>query len=124
MQPSDDPPTTTEELVVNLTESCSASMPRRCQSARYQVYWWTGEIADLRRSTLRVRRKYVRTMKSHPENILPARERLKEAKRPLRSAINPSKNSAGRGFAMRSTRMYGERATGSRKDQSADRASL
>ena len=40
-----------------IAEACATSMPRkRPRNGRHPMYWWTAEIADLRRECLRLRR--------------------------------------------------------------------
>ncbi|CAB0027969.1 unnamed protein product [Trichogramma brassicae] len=77
-------------LMAVITCACDASMskanPRR---RREPVYWWTAEIADLRRSCLRARRLFQRSRGRHDEETHSAN--YASARRLLRVAIKTSK---------------------------------
>ncbi|CAB0032732.1 unnamed protein product [Trichogramma brassicae] len=87
-------PGTAEDMASSLmsviTGACDASMskanPRR---RREPVYWWTPEIADLRRSCLRARRLFQRSRGRHDEETHSAN--YASARRFLRVAIKTSK---------------------------------
>ncbi|CAB0044139.1 unnamed protein product, partial [Trichogramma brassicae] len=87
-------PGTAEDMATSLmsviTGACDASMskanPRR---RREPVYWWTAEIADLRRSCLRARRLFQRSRGRHDEETHSAN--YASARRLLRVAIKTSK---------------------------------
>ncbi|CAB0040064.1 unnamed protein product [Trichogramma brassicae] len=87
-------PGTAEDMASSLmsviTGACDASMskanPRR---RRKPVYWWTPEIADLRRSCLRARRLFQRSRGRHDEETHSAN--YASARRLLRVAIKTSK---------------------------------
>ncbi|CAB0038989.1 unnamed protein product [Trichogramma brassicae] len=87
-------PGTAEDMASSLmsviTGACDASMtkanPRR---RREPVYWWTPEIADLRRSCLRARRLFQRSRGQHDEETHSAN--YASARRLLRVAIKTSK---------------------------------
>ncbi|CAB0042472.1 unnamed protein product [Trichogramma brassicae] len=87
-------PGTAEDMASSLmsviTGACDASMskanPRR---RREPVYWWTAEIADLRRSCLRARRLFQRSRGRHDEETHSAN--YASARRLLRVAIKTSK---------------------------------
>ncbi|CAB0041916.1 unnamed protein product [Trichogramma brassicae] len=87
-------PGTAEDMASSLmsviTGACDASMskanPRR---RREPVYWWTAEIADLRRSCLRARRLLQRSRGRHDEETHSAN--YASARRLLRVAIKTSK---------------------------------
>ncbi|CAB0039551.1 unnamed protein product [Trichogramma brassicae] len=89
-------PGTEEDMASSLmsviTGACDASMtkanPRR---RREPVYWWTPEIADLRRSCLRARRLFQRSRGQHDEETHSAN--YASARRLLRVAIKTSKTS-------------------------------
>ncbi|CAB0028338.1 unnamed protein product [Trichogramma brassicae] len=76
-------------LMSVITGACDASMskanPRR---RREPVYWWTAEIADLRRSCLRARRLFQRSRGRHDEETHSAN--YASARRLLRVAIKTS----------------------------------
>ncbi|CAI6358090.1 unnamed protein product [Macrosiphum euphorbiae] len=72
--------------------ACDAAMPRirNAQSSRQPQYWWTSEIAELRKATLAARKKYQREARRGPaeaENHI-----FKEASRDLRLAIKRSQD--------------------------------
>ncbi|CAB0038087.1 unnamed protein product, partial [Trichogramma brassicae] len=87
-------PGTAEDMASSLmsviTGACDALMskenPRR---RREPVYWWTAEIADLRRSCLRARRLFQRSRGRHDEETHSAN--YASARRLLRVAIKTSK---------------------------------
>ncbi|CAB0042944.1 unnamed protein product [Trichogramma brassicae] len=87
-------PGTAEDMASSLmsviTGACDASMskanPRR---RREPVYWWTAEIADLRRSCLRARRLFQRSRGRHDEETHSTN--YASARRLLRVAIKTSK---------------------------------
>ncbi|CAB0038637.1 unnamed protein product, partial [Trichogramma brassicae] len=87
-------PGTAEDMASSLmsviTGACDASMskanPRR---RREPVYWWTPEIADLRRSCLRARRLFQRSRGRHDEETHSTN--YASARRLLRVAIKTSK---------------------------------
>ncbi|CAB0039191.1 unnamed protein product [Trichogramma brassicae] len=87
-------PGTAEDMATSLmsviTGACDASMskanPRR---RREPVYWWTAEIADLRRSCLRARRLFQRSRGRYDEETHSAN--YASARRLLRVAIKTSK---------------------------------
>ncbi|CAB0042383.1 unnamed protein product, partial [Trichogramma brassicae] len=87
-------PGTAEDMASSLmsviTGACDASMskanPRR---RREPVYWWTPEIADLRRSCLRARRLFQRSRGRHDEETHSAN--YASARRLLRVAIKTGK---------------------------------
>lgn len=73
-----------------ITEACDTSMPRkRPRHGKRPVYWWTPEIAELRRECLRLRRLAQRARERAEANLRAADHRAK--KRQLRRAINSSK---------------------------------
>ena len=77
------------ELIVS---ACDESMPRRkTRRDKQPVYWWTTEIAELRRSSLRARRAASRART--PADIRRKSVEYKAAKKSLRRAINRSKAS-------------------------------
>lgn len=68
--------------------ACNASMPRIRPSSRKAVYWWTEEIAELRRSSVHARRALDRTLRSRNRARMAARiGELEEAYRTSRLAI-------------------------------------
>uniref|UniRef100_A0ABD2WYD8 Reverse transcriptase domain-containing protein n=1 Tax=Trichogramma kaykai TaxID=54128 RepID=A0ABD2WYD8_9HYME len=87
-------PGTAEDMASSLMDvingACDASMtkanPRR---RREPVYWWTEEIADLRRSCLRARRLFQRSRGRQDEETHSAN--YASARRLLRAAIRASK---------------------------------
>ncbi|CAB0034715.1 unnamed protein product [Trichogramma brassicae] len=84
----------TEEMATRLmaaiTSACDASMAKsRGRRRRCAVYWWTSEIADLRRSCLRARRLAQRAHGRPNEGTSQAS--YASARRLLRAAIKTSK---------------------------------
>jgi len=78
-----------------ISDACTASMPRVRPSSARAAYWWTEEIADLRRSFVRARRTLDRTRRAQNTPDLAARTREAEAYRnaqlALRKAIHAEK---------------------------------
>jgi len=60
--PESDPDTMAESLNVYMAEACDASMPRRSARAhrRRAAYWWTEDIANLRKACIAALRRYQR----------------------------------------------------------------
>ena len=84
--------TSTMELIVS---ACDQSMPRRKPRRDKQpVYWWTAEIAELRRTCLGARRAATRAR--IPADRLRKSEAYKAARKSLRRAINRSKANSWR----------------------------
>lgn len=81
-----------------LTTVCDASMPRqRKMPAKRHVYWWSEEIAALRRTSNAARRAYThcRRRRQHTaEKEGPLHRTLKEAKEALKTAIIKAKDTA------------------------------
>lgn len=78
------------DMVSRVSESCSASMPRTSQHSRKpSVYWWTPEIAEMRRVCLRNRRRYTRARRSG-DAMLEADE-YRQSRKSLKRAIMASK---------------------------------
>lgn len=89
---------TSEEAAVwlreALTSACDMSMPRVKKIKKFQTYWWSPSIAELRRACMRVRRKWqkCKTRRHCTEDrLLNAEEQYREAKDTLRKEINTSK---------------------------------
>ncbi|XP_024890525.1 uncharacterized protein LOC112466588 [Temnothorax curvispinosus] len=47
--------------------ACDAAMPRVMPMRRKAAYWWTEEIAELRRSSVRARRRWLRARRSQDQ---------------------------------------------------------
>ena len=74
-----------------ILRACDASMPRKKLPVKIRaIYWWTEEIAELRRKATRCRRKATRAKKNGIVIILRCAE-CKVAKKALQWAINQSK---------------------------------
>ncbi|XP_050338250.1 uncharacterized protein LOC126764627 [Bactrocera neohumeralis] len=79
-----------EHTMRNITKACKKSMPKATHSKRKAaVYWWTENIAALRRTCLRLRRSYTRSRRrgAAPQEA----EQYKAAKKELKHAIDDSK---------------------------------
>ena len=75
-----------------LTRACNASMPRkRARRDKDPVYWWTEEIAELRRACLRLRRRAQRARTQ--TDALPRCEEYRGARRAsgIKAAMNKRK---------------------------------
>lgn len=84
----------TEALVSStmrlITSACELAMPRRKpRHDKRPAYWWTSEIAELRRMCLALRRKAQRALNRPEANRMSAEH--KHARKQLRRAINQSK---------------------------------
>ncbi|CAB0044864.1 unnamed protein product [Trichogramma brassicae] len=109
-------PGTAEDMASSLmsviTGACDASMskanPRRRR--REPVYWWTPEIADLRRSCLRARRLFQRSRGRHDEETTARTTPQQGVFCAWRS--RPANVGAGGSFATRSTTTSGANHTG------------
>lgn len=80
-----------EELMAILTRVCDASMPRhrKPKSARTPNYWWNDDIANLRTTCLRARRRFQRARSDEQREA--RRVVYKAAKTALSKAIKQSK---------------------------------
>ena len=73
-----------------ITQACEAAMPRKTtRHSKRPVYWWTPEIANVRRLCLKARRAAQRA--SNDEDIAKKSAEYKKTKKLLRHAINLSK---------------------------------
>lgn len=78
------------ETMQRIIRSCNASMSRVSQHPRRKsVYWWTPEIAELRRTCLQRRRRYTRARRDG--NAVHEAEDFKRARRALKRAIIAAK---------------------------------
>lgn len=78
------------QLIFQTTQACNASMKKRKYGAnKSSVYWWTEEIAQLRKECIRARRRYTRShgRLDHDEH----HQNLKMKKKALKQAIRRSK---------------------------------
>ncbi|XP_026471509.1 uncharacterized protein LOC113375778 [Ctenocephalides felis] len=85
----------TENIVTKtmkiITAACNASMPRRkTQDLRRPAYWWTCEIAELRKKCHQLRRRATRAARHSPDQTYYSNE-YKAAKKELNRAIKSSK---------------------------------
>lgn len=79
-----------EDTMRLIHEACNSSMPRKNpRKNRRPAYWWTEDIANLRRKCLQLRRRAQRSRRG-PEAALRSAEH-KTAKKELRDAIKRSK---------------------------------
>ncbi|KAL4702387.1 hypothetical protein ACJJTC_005663 [Scirpophaga incertulas] len=81
---------------------CQAAMPRtRACPDRGQVYWWTQEVADLRATSMRARRAYVRCRRravTTPDEEQALRQVYAAAKKALRDGIRRAKEESREAF--------------------------
>lgn len=83
----DSPDRMATAAIDKISRICNATMPKRGKKfQRNPVYWWSNEIAALRRECLAARRKSTR--KPEDENLM---EAYKNARKDLRSSIKKSK---------------------------------
>lgn len=92
-QKMDDPLKEVDWLVEVMTKACDASMPRTKSQPRRSTYWWTSEIAELRREAIRLGRKVARS-RGNIARRAEAMQRYKEARKSLRLAIKRAKAKA------------------------------
>lgn len=83
-------------LQETLTAACDVSMPRiRAQNNKMPAYWWTDEIAQLRRVAIRASRLLSRARRSGNETrIEQAWQVRRQAKRELTTTIKKAKATA------------------------------
>ncbi|KAJ8980479.1 hypothetical protein NQ317_013232 [Molorchus minor] len=76
-----------------IQRACDQSMPRKRppHGRKKAVYWWTEEIADLRRQCLRLRRVATRARRRNEEMAAEAHEEFRLARRNLKQTIHRSK---------------------------------
>jgi len=81
-----------------LTELSDSVMPKKRPGGRWRgpVYWWTAEIAELRREAIRRRRLYTRGARENPARDGVRWEELQESRKALRAAIKRSKRDCWR----------------------------
>ncbi|KAM3960856.1 putative 115 kDa protein in type-1 retrotransposable element R1DM [Aphomia sociella] len=82
-----------------LTKACDAAMPRtRAQPPRRQVYWWSEEIAEVRRQCVAARRRYTRSRRRWRFHDADEEAQLyvayKEKKKALQLSISRAKTRA------------------------------
>lgn len=90
---------TPQELTHAITKLCDECFTRKRSSkhAHPPVYWWTPEIAEKRRTCIRLRRTEVRLNRTASmDRRIAAKERYKEAKRDLKAEIEKEKKKAWR----------------------------
>lgn len=83
-----DIPNNAQQVMEYIKGACDATMPRIKPARSYYKpqYWWTDEIAELRRASLRARRQYQKAVKRGPANE--QNQIYKEARKRLRFAKN------------------------------------
>ena len=94
-------PVTASQVTKLLRESCGEASPpkRRGHANKKPVYWWTPEIAELRRWCLRARRRYVRMhkkMRERSDDFYRSLQEYNEAKGMYKRKIMESKRSSWR----------------------------
>ncbi|XP_011858960.1 PREDICTED: uncharacterized protein LOC105556473 [Vollenhovia emeryi] len=85
-----DPLQEAEWIGATLTAACNAAMPRSKTRPRRAVYWWTDEIADLRRRAVHQWRRLARCRR-RGEQVAEENEGYLAAKVALRKAIKVAK---------------------------------
>ena len=73
---------------------CDVAMPRATPPRRRAAYWWTEEIAELRRSAVRARREFVRARRRRADCVDRAWETYRLSRSLLSRAIRRSKEGA------------------------------
>lgn len=76
-----------------ITTACDAAMPRAKRNPRPAAYWWTAEIAQLRRDATRLSRKIRKRCRSTQEREARL-EAYRDAKQFLRNSIRQAKRAA------------------------------
>ncbi|XP_011173832.1 uncharacterized protein LOC105206000 [Solenopsis invicta] len=80
--------TEAEWLCDAMSRACDASMPRSRPRAQRATYWWSEELAQLRRATVTTWRAFTRAQRRGGEaEIEETRAALKDARKALRVAI-------------------------------------
>lgn len=83
------------QIMEAVTRACDAAMPRRVTGTRRPpAFWWTQEIAGLRKRCLQARRKYQRAREA--ERLVALRQCFADLRRDLKKAIKASKRSCWR----------------------------
>jgi len=87
-------PTNASDLMEVLTSACNTSMPKRNYTQRHHKpqYWWTQDIADMRKSVFDARRRDQRAVKRGPAED--EHRNFKEVKKSLRIAIRRSQENS------------------------------
>ena len=81
-----------EKTMTLIHRACKASIPRKRQRGKNQPeYWWTEEIAELRKVCLQRRHKATRANKKECHKVTLRATELKIAKKELGKAIKKSK---------------------------------
>jgi len=76
-------------------KACALSMPRRKRSDRKKSYWWTEELALLRKDCIKARRRLMSArQKDNCDLVTSCRDKLRKNQRALRRVIRKSKKSA------------------------------
>nr|XP_012218517.1 PREDICTED: uncharacterized protein LOC105669896 [Linepithema humile] len=79
-------------IVSMVEDACEASMPRSRWSPGKAMYWWTGEIAELRRLSSAARRIFLRARRRGDHaGTTEALEGFRAARKALRAAIGTAK---------------------------------
>ncbi|XP_011135915.1 uncharacterized protein LOC105181087 [Harpegnathos saltator] len=82
------------ELMGIVTKACDAAMPKVRYYPKRSAWWWSEEIADLRRISLHLRRSYRRTRNdedSDPKAVLAAHIEYRRVFMALRDAIGAAR---------------------------------
>ncbi|XP_011884035.1 PREDICTED: uncharacterized protein LOC105571170, partial [Vollenhovia emeryi] len=80
-----------------MTRACDAAMPRAAYRPRKEAYWWSEEVAMLRRTVIRARRQLQRARRRRdtPQNAVDTLlEEYRTERKALRLAVRKAKESA------------------------------
>lgn len=80
------------QLMEYFTGGCDAAMPRMKQARSYDKpqYWWTDEIAEIRRASLKARRQYQKAEKRGPAKE--QKQMCKKDRKSLRLSLRKSQD--------------------------------
>ncbi|KAL0121307.1 hypothetical protein PUN28_008759 [Cardiocondyla obscurior] len=89
-QEEEDPEIQLQWVTETVTRACDMSMPRVKHRFRRSAYWWSDQIAALRRDAIRTSRKVTRS-RDNQDRRAEALATYKEARKTLRTAIRKAK---------------------------------
>lgn len=96
-------------LQETLRSACNVGMPKTRSSDRAPTYWWTEEVAQLRRNVISANRILSRARrKGNAQRVAQAWVERREARRELKLAIKKAKPLLGRKPLKTWTEIHGE----------------